>query len=278
VNLGFICVGTVEDVGESRWIELAGAANARDLGGLPTKDGQVTLPDRLIRSDNLQGLTPADVRALVDDHHVRAIADLRTDVEVSLEGPGPMTREPLVELHHLSLFPESGKNTDVAAAEDDGPVLLPWQTREIPEDERKRGVAAIYLRYLDDRADSVIAALRLIAGTDGATLVHCAAGKDRTGVVIALALAEVGVERAAIFADYALSADRIEAIFARLSASSTYADDLKDQAIDRHRPRESTMEDLFAAMDEVHGGVPAWLRSHGWTDVDAAALRRHLLG
>ena len=281
----FIGVGSVEDVGESRWIELDGAANVRDLGGLPTKDGRSTLPDRLIRSDNLQGLTPADVRALVDDHHVRAIADLRTDVEVSLEGPGPMTREPLVELHHLSLFPESGKNTDVAADEDDageggadGTVVLPWQMRDLPEDIRQRGVAAIYLRYLDDRADSVIAALRLIARTDGATLVHCAAGKDRTGVVIALALAEVGVERDAIFADYALSAERIEAIFARLAASTTYADDLKDQSIDKHRPREATMQDLFAAIDEAHGGVPAWLRSHGWTDEDGAALRRHLLG
>src|SRR5262249_41188577 len=145
------------------------------------------------------------------------------------------------------------------------------------EEIKTHGVAAIYLRYLDDRADSVIAALRLIAKTDGATIVHCAAGKDRTGVVIAFALAEVGVRREDIVADYAMSAERIEAIFARLTASDTYRADLQDQSIDKHAPREDTMQRLLELMDERHGGVPAWLRTHGWTDDDAAALRHHLL-
>ena len=71
----------------SRWIELAGAANVRDLGGLPTVDGRRTQPNRLIRSDNLQGLTDADVRVLLDEHEVRAVADLRTGVEVDSKAP-----------------------------------------------------------------------------------------------------------------------------------------------------------------------------------------------
>src|SRR6185312_7584810 len=116
--------------------------------------------------------------------------------------------------------------------------------------------AGFYVRYLLDRADSVIEALRLIAHTDGAALVHCAAGKDRTGVVVAIALAEIGVERSAIIEDYALSADRIEAIFDRLRASQTYVDDLADQSIDKHRPRDTTMAQLLDALDAVHGGVP----------------------
>ena len=51
---------------DAHWIGLDGAVNTRDLGGLPTVDGGLVLPDRLIRSDNLQGLTPGDVRLLVD--------------------------------------------------------------------------------------------------------------------------------------------------------------------------------------------------------------------
>jgi protein tyrosine/serine phosphatase len=265
----------------TRWIDLEGADNARDLAGLPTSDGRYVQPRRLIRSDSLQDLSEQDVRHLVDDLDVRAVVDLRTGVEVANEGPGPMTREPLVELRHLSLFPEAGVHTDAVAVDDaDGPVVLPWQTRERREreDERRRGAAGIYLGYLDDRADSVIDALRLIAGTDGATIVHCAAGKDRTGVVIALALAEVGVERDAIVADYALSAERVEATLNRLASRPTYAADLLAyDDVDRHKPRASTMERLFAAMDEYHGGVSAWLRAHGWTEHDAAALRTRLL-
>ncbi|HZC72857.1 MAG TPA: tyrosine-protein phosphatase [Jatrophihabitans sp.] len=265
----------------TRWIDLAGAENARDLAGVPTADGRAVQPRRLIRSDSLQDLSEQDVRHLVDDLGVRAIADLRTGVEVASEGPGPMTREPLVEVQHLSLFPEAGLATDAVAVDDeDAPVILPWQTRdrERRENERRRDAAGIYLSYLEDRADSVIDALRLIAGTDGATIVHCAAGKDRTGVVIAIALAEVGVEPATIVADYTLSAERIRATVSRLAARRTYAADLAaDLDFDKHRPRASTMERLLAAMDEMHGGVRAWLRAHGWTEDDAAALRRRLL-
>jgi protein-tyrosine phosphatase len=265
----------------TRWIELDGADNTRDLGGLPTRDGRHVQPHRLIRSDSLQDLSEQDVRHLVEDLNVRAVADLRTGVEVASEGPGPITHEPLVDVRHFSLFPEAGVNTDAVAVDDeDGPVVLPWQTRERKEsaDERRRGAAGIYLSYLDDRADSVLDTLRLIAGTNGATIVHCAAGKDRTGVVVALALAEVGVERDAIIEDYALSAERVEAILTRLAARRTYAGDIAvDTDYDRHKPRASTMQRMFDALDERYGGVPGWLRAHGWTETDAAALRSRLL-
>lgn len=269
-------MGTAPD----RWIDLAGADNVRDLGGLPTVDGGAVRPRRLIRSDSLQVLTEADVRHLVDDLEVRAVVDLRTGVEVSTEGPGPLTREPLVQIEHLSLFPEAGVNTDAAAVDDgDGPVVLPWQTRQRPEseEERRRGAAGIYLSYLEDRADSIIGALRVIGQTDGATIVHCAAGKDRTGVVVAIALAEVGVERQAIVDDYALSAERVRATITRLAGRRTYAMDLKAVHVDYHRPRASTMAAVLDAIDTTHGGVPAWLRAHGWSDEDAATLRKHLL-
>lgn len=265
----------------SGWIDLEGADNVRDLGGLPTTDGRAVQPRRLIRSDSLQALSDADVRRLVDEVGVRAVADLRTDVEVTLEGPGPMTREPQVAIRHFSLFPEAGDHTDAVAVDDaDGPVVLPWQTRERPEtqDERRRGAAGVYLSYLEDRADSILAALRLVAYSDGATVIHCAAGKDRTGVVVALALAEVGVEPAAIVADYARSAERVEATLTRLAGRRTYATDIiRDVDFDRHKPQPATMERMLAAMDEMHGGASAWLRARGWTETDAAALRKRLL-
>jgi protein tyrosine/serine phosphatase len=266
----------------SRWIDLDGAANVRDLGGLPAGERTVRR-DRLIRSDNLQGLTPDDVHRLVDEHHVRAVADLRTQTEVDLEGPGPLTAEPEVTIEHLSLFAEAGEHTDVEAAEDseddgaDGPVLMPWQKREAAERERP-SIVEIYLRYLDERPDSVLAALRLIAYTDGATVVHCAAGKDRTGVVVAMALDEVGVDRAAIVDDYVATGERLYPLLARLKASSTYSQDVQRMPDEQHLPRRESMAGFLAALDEVHGGTANWLRKHGWTDADDSALRTALLG
>lgn len=261
---------------DAQWIDLDGAVNVRDLGGLPTADGRSVRAGRLIRSDNLQDLSERDVRLLVDDLGVRSVADLRTGVEVNLEGPGPLTDVDDVEIRHLSLFPESGANTDVAA-DRAGPVILPWQNREVSTKGDRQGASAVYLSYLDDRADSIVATLRLIAGSPGATIVHCAAGKDRTGTVIAVALAEVGVTRDAIVADYARSSERIEAIFDRLRATRTYAEDLADADADAHAPKPATMERLFDAIDTEYGGFPAWLRAHGWTDDDAAELRHKLL-
>jgi protein tyrosine/serine phosphatase len=260
----------------SRWIELDGAVNVRDLGGLRTRDGAEVRPHRLIRSDNLQGLSDRDVERLVDEYGVRAVADLRSGVEVHSEGPGPLHDRPEVEIRHLSLVPEKGATTDAAATEPDGPVVLPWQTAARGERTR-RGATAVYLGYLEDRADSILETLRLIANSPGATVVHCAAGKDRTGVVVALALDEVGVERDAIVADYARSAEVIEDIFDRLRQSHTYAGDMQNADADKQAPRAATIENLLAALDEQYGGTSGWLRAHGWTEDDAAALRAKLL-
>ncbi len=261
---------------EPRWIDLDGADNARDVGGLPTSDGHTVQPGRLIRSDSLQELTADDVRHLVDDLGVRAVADLRTGAEVSGEGPGPLTGETSVDIRHLSLFvedPNRGPN------EPGEPVLLPWQERDAKktEEQRRLGAAWTYEGYLSNRADSVLEALRLIAYSDGATLVHCASGKDRTGVIVALALTEAGVTRDAIVADYAHSAERVEANFRRLSGRPTYANALRDAPVDAHKPKAETMAQLLEAIDDTYGGVPAYLRANGWTEQDAAALRAKLL-
>jgi protein-tyrosine phosphatase len=283
----------------ARWIDLEGAANVRDLAGLPARDGRFVQPGRLIRSDNLQGLTPQDIHLLVDEIGVRSVADLRTSIEVNAEGPGPMSRRSEVVIENLSLYPEDG--FVMAPAQDGALVVLPWDDDSAGTDDstssgdsvspddsantdaERRGVSGHYLKYLDSRADSVIAALRMIAHSPGATVVHCAAGKDRTGVIVALALSEVEVERAAIIADYALTAERIGAIFARLLTTSTYASmgdasgAIDPELIAKHSPRDTTMTRLFEAIDGELGGVHIWLRAHGWTEEDAAALRAKLL-
>lgn len=263
--------------GDERWVRLEGAVNVRDLGGLPTEDGRLTQHGRALRADNLQGLTPADVRRLVDYIGLRTVVDLRTSVEVSLEGPAPLAEEPAVVYRHCSLFPEGGRMTDV-----DADVLLPWQadedrvSRAVAEDAANPSIG-FYLGYLRDRPDSVVAALQALAAPDGAVVVHCAAGKDRTGVVVALALAAAGVTREAIVADYVATGDVLDAILARLRASHTYAEDLDERPPDAHRPRARTMERFLEILDERYGGPVGWLEKAGFGDEDVRRLRSRLV-
>ena len=72
------------------WIELDGAVNVRDLGGLPTSDGGAIVPGRLLRSENLQELSAGDVSRLVDEIGLTTVVDLRSTNEVAVEGPAPL--------------------------------------------------------------------------------------------------------------------------------------------------------------------------------------------
>jgi protein-tyrosine phosphatase len=188
------------------WIALDGAVNARAV-----------VPRVLLRADNLQSLSARDVRVLVEEEGIEVVLDLRTDLEVELEGPGPMTAELAVRIEHRSLYPDSGGNTDL-----DADTVKPWGLADEDESPDEPPVVRAYMSYLRRRPDSVVGSVRAIARAGGAVLVHCAAGKDRTGVVVALALDAAGVDRDTIVGDYLATRERIDAIIARLVSSSTY--------------------------------------------------------
>ena len=114
--------------------------------------------------------------------------------------------------------------------------------------------------------------MRSIARAEGAALVHCAAGKDRTGVVVALALTVAGVPAQAVAADYAASGERAEAIMERLRRSRLYARDVNSKPADLQRPRAETMTAFLEQMDARYGGAGSWLTGHGLSDEDLDAL------
>ncbi len=249
------------------WIELEGAVNVRDLGDLPTEDGQKTARARLLRADNLQELSAADVAKLVRDIGVTTVVDLRSSNELAAEGPAPLDAIAGIRHAHHPVLPEVGVSTDVIAD-----ALLAKDRLDksrYPHDP----VCGHYLGYLEDRPDQVVGALRSIAHAQGAALVHCAAGKDRTGVVVALALTVAGVPAQAVVADYAATGERTEAIMARLRRSRLYARDIDSKPADLHRPRPETMTAFLEQMDARYGGTASWLTDHGFSVDDLNVLR-----
>ncbi|MGY1691587.1 tyrosine-protein phosphatase [Geodermatophilus sp. SYSU D01105] len=267
-----------------RWLTLDGTTNTRDLGGLPTSDGGRTRRGRILRSDNLQTLSDADVRRLVDEVGLREVIDLRTTAEVLLEGRGPLRAVPTVTHRHFSLLPERGHHTDVFAVEEADLPELPagWAESILPRqvaegDQGEPPAVRSYLGYLAHRPDNVLGALRaLAAGTEGAAVVHCAAGKDRTGVVVMFSLAVAGVPHEEIVADYALTAEVIDALVAKLATSPTYAEDMTTRGVAVHTPRAETMDRLLTLLDERHGGPVGWLTEHGFGPGEQEALRARL--
>jgi protein-tyrosine phosphatase len=252
-----------------RWIDLEGAVNVRDLGGLPTVDGGVTVPGRLLRSENLQQLTEADIARLVGEIGLTTVVDLRSTNEITLEGPAPLDAVSGVRRVHHPVLREFPDASDTVLA-----ALLSKATeadqRRYPDDT----LCGQYLGYLEDRPEEVTGALRAIATAPGAAIVHCAAGKDRTGVISALVLTVAGVEPDEVVADYMATDQRLQAITERLSRSRMHA--VTSRPLRLHAPQAESMRNFLAQLDVRYNGLGAWLAANGFNAEETALLRAKL--
>jgi protein-tyrosine phosphatase len=253
-------------------ISLDGAVNARDLGGLRTSNGGRIAPHRLLRADNLQDLSRRDVERLVGDFGLTTVVDVRSTEELDAEGPGPLRTHDRVEHRHRSLVKLVDGTGDEVARE----VLLAGREPLEPA-ERHARTATHYLGYLQDRPESVVSALRDIAEAPGAALVHCAAGKDRTGVVVALALLVAGVSRDDVVADYVATGEVIEQIMARLHPRPIYTKGIEDVPLDEHAPRAAAMEAFLDLVDSRLDGLEQWLSGQGFGAEEQERLKAKLL-
>ena len=164
--------------------------NFRDVGGLRTGDGRTVKRGRVYRADGLHRASERDVAELAAVG-LRTVLDLRTAGEVAERG---VFDHHGVEHRHLPLIAEIW---DPAVLEIEAPA--------------HEFLAARYLEMLDEGAERIAEALRLLADADRLPLVfHCAAGKDRTGILAALLLSLLGVPDADVTADYARSGAAME--------------------------------------------------------------------
>jgi protein-tyrosine phosphatase len=265
------------------WLELDGTVNARDVGGLPTVDGRTTRPGVLLRSDNLQDLSQGDVARLLGDLGLRTVVDLRSTGEAHLTGPTPLHGK--VVHHQLSLIPEWDGEPDRAEVEravEQAVVdrALPSLADFAPRERKDpTDLTGHYVGYVDNAGAAIAKALQVLADPQaGPTLVHCAAGKDRTGVVVALALSLAGVTRDAVVEDYLCSAERAEQILARLQATDVYGPSLTGVPTTDITPRAASMEGFLDHVDRAYGGPHGLAAALGVTEEEVARLGVRLLG
>lgn len=237
-------------------IPVPGTYNFRDVGGLPARTGTVRR-GALYRSDGLHRLGE-EGRAELLQLGVGVVIDLRDENEARLM---PDDLEGLdLEVLRLPVFEGSG------ASQGEAGITL----------------EALYLRIVRQHSTVVVEALREIAsaGDDRAVVVHCTAGKDRTGVVVALALLAAGVDRDAVLHDYAqtemhLAGEWLEGMVEMIGRYGV-PDTPELRTLMGASPREA-LESALDDVERAHGSVRRYLLESGLDLEDLAALERLLI-
>jgi protein tyrosine/serine phosphatase len=243
------------------WHPLDGALNFREVGGLPTTDGRRIRSGRLFRSDTLQFLTESSVRRLADEVGLATVVDLRLPYEVEVEGRGALAEVPH-RYHHLPFL--------VVGTQQEGNA-----TPRFTSDHDV--VVQHYLGYLKSSPGSVAGVVQVLAEPGALpAVVHCAAGKDRTGVAIAVLLRAVGVRADLVAAEYAAGAHRMVDVFAQLRRMKSYGERLDAMPAEARVTEAATMERFLAAVEQEYGGVRRFLLDHGLDEATLEQLRAQL--
>ena len=240
-----------------RFIPFEGCVNFRDLGGYPAADGRKVRWGKLFRSDALQDLTPSDVAKAVDQLGIATVVDLRNSDEAERDGVSPLIG---ASYHHFPLLEQRGIPT---RRKDDDPV------------ER---LSDVYQWVLANSGPLLAQTVSTLAhaqaqSASNASVFHCSAGKDRTGIISALVLGTLGVTSSVVMADYLLTNQVIEGILQRIKGmepnSTTTLAMLEAQPV--------AMERFLTALDSGYGGAEAYLRLNGVTEATIEGLKTGLL-
>lgn len=244
-----------------RLIGLEAVHNFRDLGGYPTAGGRTTKWRTLFRSDGLYRLRGADDMSRVMQLGLKTVIDLRTEREQREQGIFPID-DIEVTFHHLSIVDVTWSDTETPEFDDEVEFLV-WGYRDMLEIGSSRFADAMHVLAQTDSLPAVF---------------HCAAGKDRTGVLAALLLSSLGVEDAHICADYGLTQDAMRRSIAwskvhRPELAERYANIPK--AYLAADPR--AMQIILTELAQQHGSVRNYVREIGVADATVEALGNLLL-
>ncbi len=235
-----------------------GCINERDLGGFHARDGKRTRTGALVRMENPGHLTEEGLQAM-RAHGVTTLIDLRYPMEISRY---PQLADAMKDLADAPLIVSIPLLEEATQPDDDAAFA--------------RSRDKWHVHVLDNRGDAMATVLRTIADAEpGGVAIHCAAGKDRTGIVAALLLDLASVSRDEIVADYALSEHWL---LPRTEEWLTHMDDV--QRANVHGLMATPPEYMHFALNHVdacHGGTEQYLRTIGLTDAEIATLRERMI-
>jgi protein-tyrosine phosphatase len=238
---------------DRRRLRVQGTLNFRDVGGYEVRGGGITAWRTLFRSDALHR---------VDDDGSDAIAELGLKTVIDLR----ILEELMIAQSPLSDFADRGTRTLHLS-------LVGNDFSELPPE-----LDGVYSYLVDNRGPAIGSAIRHLAAPGALPgLVHCTAGKDRTGLVIAFTLAALGVPDEVIAADYALSSMYLSddvAVIGQISADSGLSEELTEAMM------ASPPELMISTLDRARakgGSIAGYLASNGVTEADLAALRAALV-
>jgi protein-tyrosine phosphatase len=230
--------------------------NTRDLGGLPTVDGRETRWRAVIRSDYLNRLTETGQQALLD-YGVKTVIDLRAPQEVAREPAITiLDGEQPIDYYNLPLekyYPHVG-------------ALI----------QQAKSRAEVYCIILDHYPDAVGEIMRAIAkARPGGIVIHCHAGKDRTGIVVALLLRLIGVPAEIIATDYAESQVRLWTIDEKTYAEMRAKGDMSFWG--QPTVTGEMMYMMLEHIDAQYSGIEKYLHATGLSPEELDQLKSRLL-
>ncbi len=253
-------------------MRLAGALNFRDLGGLPASDGRALKHGQLFRSEKLSTLTDPDVLTL-GQLGLRTVIDLRADQERRIH-PSRLPhqdRPAVLELDVMAHPTLSGRALLTVLR--DNPTKAGAQQMMLA---LYRGFPAAFAPHLPALFD------RLLAPNGLPTLIHCTAGKDRTGFLAALLLTAAGVAPPAVEADYMATETESDRVEMHAATTRTVAHWLGDRAtaevVDVLCEVQPTyLAASFEAIEAAWGSVPRYLAAEAGLDAARLAHLQDLL-
>ena len=234
-------------------------ANLRDLGGLRIAAGGVTRPGVLYRSD-----APYPGDGIPDSVPVwppATVIDLRAPGEDKSGYAWPAG----VSVHRAPLM---NRAAVVTASRDDAARAL---RREPPS-----SIEALYLQMLESVPRLLASFVAVAANSAGPLLVHCTAGKDRTGVSVAVLLLAGGVEPGAVVADYTATAANMSALLHRLRGLGRRVRIDADSEL--LGAPATAITAVVEALTGWPGGPQAWVQAHGALPADVRRWQDRLAG